>query len=214
VDAKLTMSLPVYTTAVSGLDAFSQAVESYWSIHSTYQSKQFASDAIKLTMGNLPSAVNNPTAEARLKMAKAAHLAGKAINITRTTAAHSISYPLTSHFGVSHGQAVGITLSSLLVFNADVSDEDVLDKRGADYVRQTIDQICKLLDSSNPSDAKKRIDLLVNQIGLQTKLSKLGLKDKQDVELIISNGFDPNRVKNNPRELTERALRDILQQIY
>ncbi|MCK4789247.1 MAG: iron-containing alcohol dehydrogenase, partial [Desulfobacteraceae bacterium] len=50
VDAKLTMSLPVYTTAVSGLDAFSQAVESYWSIHSTYQSKQFASDAIKLTM--------------------------------------------------------------------------------------------------------------------------------------------------------------------
>ncbi len=107
VDPKLTMSLPKYTTAVSGLDALSQAVESYWSIHSTNESRRFARGAVKSIVANLHLAVNNPTADSRLRMAEAAHLAGKAINTTRTSAAHSISYPLTSYYGIPHGHAVG-----------------------------------------------------------------------------------------------------------
>ena len=214
VDAGLTMSLPKHVTAVSGLDAFSQAVESFWSIHSTIESKRFASAAIKLIITNLAAAVNNPTADSRIKMSNAAHLAGKAINITRTTAAHSISYPMTSYFGIDHGQAVGITLSSLLVFNANVTDSDVLDKRGPEYVRRTIGEICRLLGTENPDDARQKIDELIQRIGLQKRLSELGLQSPDDIETIIANGFDPDRVKNNPRRLTKSALRGILEEIY
>lgn len=84
--------------------------------------------------------IKNPVFGVGLKQAEAAHLTGKAINITKTTAAHSISYPLTSHFGIPHGQAVCVTLSSLLIFNANVTEEDVHDKRGAGYVKETIDR--------------------------------------------------------------------------
>lgn len=214
VDANLTISLPKYTTAVSGLDALSQAVESYWSIHSTSESKQFASDAIKSTVTNLAAAVNNPTTDARLKMAEAAHLAGKAINITKTTAAHSISYPLTSYFGIPHGQAVGVTLSPLLTFNASVTDEDVLDKRGARYARATIVEICKFLGASSVNDAREKIDDLIREISLQTWLSMLGLRKKEDIEIIIANGFYSDRMANNPRRITEQSLREILEGIY
>jgi len=95
VDPGLTMSLPKHITATTGMDALSQAVESYWNINSNEQSKVWAKGSIELIMPNIVTAVVKPCASARLAMAKAAHLAGKAINITRTTASHAISYPLS-----------------------------------------------------------------------------------------------------------------------
>jgi alcohol dehydrogenase class IV len=215
VDAGLTMSLPARITAVSGIDALSQAIESYWCIHSTNESKSYARKSIELILSNLVTAVNNPTKFSRQAMAQAAHLSGKAINITRTTAAHSVSYPLTLYFGIPHGQAVGLTLSSLLVFNANVTEEDVLDNRGVKYVRETIDEICKLLGTSSAADAAKKIDQIIHKTGLERRLSLLGLRNKkEDIETIVANGFSPDRVKNNPRKLTKDALRAILEAIY
>jgi alcohol dehydrogenase class IV len=213
VDPDLTMSLPKYITATTGMDALSQAIESYWSVNSSEESKRYAGEAIKTIMTNLETAVNNPTESARMAMAQAAHLAGKAINIAKTTAAHSISYPLTSYFGIPHGQAVGITLSSLLVFNANVTNKDVVDKRGFGYVGKTINDICKLLSADSVGSAKATIDSLILEIGLQTRLSKLGLREKKDIDIIVANGFNPARVGNNPRILSIEGLRKILEQI-
>jgi len=215
VDARLTMSLPARITAASGIDALSQAVESYWCIHSNDESKSYARKSIKLILSNLVTAVKNPAKSSRQAMAQSAHLSGKAINITRTTAAHSISYPLTLYFGIPHGQAVGLTLSSLLVYNANVTQEDVLDNRGVEYVRETIDEICKLMGTGSAADAAKKIDDIIHQTGLETRLSLLGLRNKkEDIETIVANGFSPDRVKNNPRKLTKDALRAILEAIY
>lgn len=54
----------------------------------------------------------------------------------------------------------------------------------------------------------------LRKIGLETKSSLLGVKPKDDIENIIANSFKPDRVKNNPRMLTENALRAILREIY
>lgn len=48
LDPELTYSLPVYQTAVSGMDVLAQAVESYWNRNATADSKNYASDAIHL----------------------------------------------------------------------------------------------------------------------------------------------------------------------
>ena len=122
-------------------------------------------------------------------MAEAAHLAGKAINITKTTAAHAVSYPITSFFNIPHGYAVGLTLPSFLVYNSNVTERDVLDQRGTDYVRQTISEIVGFLGQSNVTDAKQTLDDLMQEIGLKTRLSSLGIKSEKDIELIIENGF-------------------------
>lgn len=156
VDSTLTRSLPPYQTASTGMDALGQAVESYWGIYSTDKSKKYARDAIEIIMGNLQEAVNNPTLKSREAMAKGANMAGKAIDITRTTACHAIAYPITSYFGVSHGHAVGLTIPSILVYNSEVSEEDVLDKRGVEYVRKTIKDLSNLLGEKHQKKLQKR----------------------------------------------------------
>ncbi len=61
---------------------------------------------------------------------------GNAINITKTTACHAISYPITSYFNVPHGHAVALTIAPMIVYNSQVTKQDLLDKRGVDYVKK------------------------------------------------------------------------------
>ncbi len=213
VDPSFTMSLPKYQIASTGMDALAQGIESYWCINSTDESKEYAREAIKLAIENLSKAVNNPNEKSREAMAIAAHLGGKAINISKTTASHAISYPITSYFNVPHGHAAALTLAQMLVYNSKVTEEDLLDKRGVDYVKEVINEIVTMLGADNVENAAKKITDLMKEIGLNTKLSEIGVKTQDDIEIIIKNGFNPERVKNNPRRLTEEALREILEEI-
>ena len=81
-------------------------------------------------------------------MCEAAHLAGKAINISKTTAPHAISYAVTTHFGVPHGMAVALTLGPILEYNAGVTEADCNDPRGLKHVRQRIALLLELLGGS------------------------------------------------------------------
>ncbi|MCH8004170.1 MAG: iron-containing alcohol dehydrogenase [Nanoarchaeota archaeon] len=213
VESVFTESLPADITAHTGMDALSQAIESYWSVNSTEESKKFSEDAIKLVLNNLQEAVNNPSYKFREGMARAAHLAGKAINISKTTACHAISYPITSYFNVPHGHAVALSLPSMLLYNSKVSEEDVLDKRGTEYVRNTIMELSSIMGEKTPDKAAEKIRKLMKSIHLATMLSEIGIKTKEDREIIIKNGFNLDRVKNNPRLLTESNLRSILSEI-
>ena len=145
IDPYLTCSMTPMLTATTGMDAFSQAVESFWCVHSTKQSKAYAREAIRLILDHLHRAVHDPSHESRRAMCKASYLAGQAIDISKTTAPHALSYAMTSHFGVPHGQAVGVTLGEFVIFNSQVTDEDVVDARGAEYVRYTMKELYKLL---------------------------------------------------------------------
>ena len=79
------------------------------------------------------------------RLAKAAHYAGKAINITKTTAAHAFSYPLTTYFDIPHGHAVSLTIGDLLLYNSKVSSNDLNDPRGILYVQNTLQALYDLL---------------------------------------------------------------------
>lgn len=213
VDPQFTYDLPASITATSGMDAFCQAVESYWSTRSSDTSKIYAKKAIKIILKNLETAVNNPTKKTRLSMSIASHLAGQAINISRTTACHAASYPITSFFKVPHGHAVALTLSSMLGYNAKVSENDLNDKRGLAYVKTTLQEINKLIGATSTRGAKQKINDLLDSVHLSRSLKSLGLKRK-DIEIIVENGFNPQRVKNNPRQLTKESLRKILVSLY
>lgn len=210
VDPQVTMSLPPKITAVTGMDALSQAIESYWAVNSNDLSKKYAGKSIKIIMANLETAVNNPTQSVRTAMTEAAHLAGKAINITKTTAAHAISYPITSYFNVMHGQAVGLMLPSVFEYNTEVCQDNVSDPRGVAYVRKTMRELAVLIGECNTHGAKRKLESLMSKIGLKTRLGKLEIVSQRDIELIIQNGFDPERVRNNPRKVTEEGLRAML----
>lgn len=209
LDPTLTKSLPPSTTASSGIDALGHAIESYWSVRSTGESKKYARDAIGLILPNLAAATNSPDPETRAALLEGAHLAGKAINISRTTAAHAVSYPLTSHFNVPHGHAVALSLSSMLGYNAGVTRENVQDPRGSEYVKETLRELWVLFGAKTAAGTMEKINDLIFEIGLETRLSRLGLKE-EDVETIAAIGFDPERVKNNPRRVTEDTVKEML----
>jgi len=212
LDPTFTLTLPKSITASTGMDALSQAMESYWCIYSTDESKKLARESMELTIKSLENAVNNPDKVSRENMMKSSNLAGKAINITKTTAPHSIAYPITSYFGIPHGHAAGLTLGEMLVYNFNVSEENCSDKRGAEYVKKTIKEIISILEAKNKEEARQKIKTLMESINLKTRLSDLGLQE-EDLNTIIQKGFNPERVKNNPRLLTEENLREILKNI-
>ena len=210
IDPDLTLDLPKKVTADTGMDAFSQAIESYWCINSTDESKGYSKEAIRLVMDNLETAVNRPDKSSREAMAKAANLAGKAINITKTTASHSISYPITSYYGVAHGHACALTIGQMLIFNYGVNDDDLLDTRGVDYVKKAIEELGDMLGAKDPMQAARNIESMMRSIGLATRFGELGI---DDFSFIIEHGFNPDRVKNNPRRLDEVSLRRILEKL-
>tara|TARA_Y100000310_G_scaffold343664_2_gene452344 strand:+ start:73 stop:1173 length:1101 start_codon:yes stop_codon:yes gene_type:complete len=212
-DPELTLSLPKYVAASTGMDALSQAIESYWNINSTLESQEFARQAIRLLIENLEEAVDFNKKQARENVMKAANLSGKAINLTKTTACHAVAYPMTSYFNIFHGHAAALTLGEILVYNNNVNKEDCLDKRGVGYVKENIGGLIGLIGTNNCDEARSRIQKLMNNLELETKLSGLGLK-KEDLDIIIEKGFNPQRVKNNPRRLDKKEIRKILRNIY
>jgi alcohol dehydrogenase len=209
VDPNFTATLPPLIRASCGMDAFSQAIEAYWSVNSTDESKAYSRESILLIVESLVASINSTNVDELWKISKAAHLAGKAINISKTTAPHAISYSITSHFGVPHGHAVALTLGSVMEHNANVGISDVVDRRGAAYVRHTLQDICSFLGCANMSEARRFVEKMMSEIGLDTRLKAIGVTTKEDMDLIVKN-VNIARLNNNPRLFTGRALQDLI----
>lgn len=112
LDSTLLNTLPVYQKKACALDALAQGIESYWCNSSTEDSRVHAYLAIIGVIDNL-SAYLSGDPHAADEMIDASYQSGKAINITRTTAAHAMSYQLTKRYGFAHGHAVMLTLPTL-----------------------------------------------------------------------------------------------------
>lgn len=209
VDPSLTLSLTPYITAHTGMDALAQAIEAFWSVNSIEESKKYSREAIKRILPALELAVKNDT-QAREAMLYGAHLAGKAINITKTTAPHALSYSLTVQYGIPHGHAVGLTLPSFMEYNSQY--RMVMDKRGIDYVRNTFLEIYDLLRVQTAEEAKEKIEKLMDAIHLQKRLSYWGITQEKIPFLLQS--INEERLANNPCKVTsedaERLLISIL----
>jgi alcohol dehydrogenase class IV len=208
VEPALTYCLSYNIAATSAMDALSQAVESYWAVASTDESKEYASHAIKMILPILKQAVNSDDKEVKNVMALAAHLAGKAINISKTTAAHAISYPITTYFNVPHGHAVALTLGKFFIINSDIECAELFDKRGQKYLKNTMAELYEMFGCSNAQACCDKWYDLMTKIGLETKLNVLGIKQTSDIELIINN-INLERLNNNPIMVNEQILNQL-----
>lgn len=209
IDPTLTYSLPPRITAATGLDAFCQAIESIWAVGATDESLGYATEAVQLALTHLVDAVRQPTPQSRLGMCRASHLAGKAINISKTTASHAISYAFTSQHRIPHGGAVALTLSRMLAFNAGVTSQDCLDSRGTAHVLSRIDVIVSLLDASGVPDACRRIDELITATGSACSPASAGITETDALERILDS-VNPQRMSNNPRAADRADLMQLL----
>ncbi|MEU6072766.1 iron-containing alcohol dehydrogenase [Micromonospora sp. NPDC047074] len=141
IDPDLASTVPVPTAAASALDAMAQAVESAWAVTATPESRGVAVRALETLTPVLGAATKRRTFTElglRTELARGAALAGAAINTSRTTAAHALSYALTASYGIAHGAAVGLHLRWLIGHNARATAADTRHPDGPDALRRLI----------------------------------------------------------------------------
>lgn len=193
---ELTLSMSSQMTLSTGLDAICQAIESYWSKYTNPLVQEIAYRAIELIIENLRSAIDHPNdIKVRENLCKASVLAGLAFSQTRTTACHSISYPLTMLYGIPHGLAASITLEPVAKINKGhfPYDLELFELfRKYDGIRNWIDMVCDGV--------------------ISMKLSTFNISEK-DLTVIVDNSFTGGRMDNNPVALSKGDIFKILRSI-
>lgn len=119
LDPEVTFTQPPRVTAVTGIDSVAHAIESYVTTKRSALSQMFARRAWRLLEANFERVLERPRdLSARAAMQLGAHLAGMAIENSMLGCCHACANPLTAHYGLTHGMAVGVMLPHVIRFNA------------------------------------------------------------------------------------------------
>lgn len=197
VDPVLTLTVPREITASTGLDALIQAFEATWSRRANPVADAYAVRALRrglVTLG--PLCANLDDLALRAEMLDASLLAGLAISSTRTALCHSISYPITGHYGVPHGLACAVTLPEVFAFN----------REGAPA---WADALAGSLGLDDAGDLARRIDALLEELGVAGLLAP-SFAGRPHPAALADQMLTPGRADNNLRSATVEDVARIV----
>lgn len=209
LDGSLIASTSSYQMACNGLDALAQAIESAWAAGATEESREYSFRAVSLCAKYL-NAVLMPNAndDALQGMMEASNLAGKAINISKTTAAHAWSYAITSHYGIPHGHAVWLTLPKIFSLHALATSEQVTDPRGIQHLQAVMLRLMDILGIGSPDESEYRLKSFLQEINVESEIKKIGAGSVEKREF-LSKQVNMQRMSNNPVTLTPASVNKI-----
>ena len=211
MDPNVLRTLPLYQKKATMCDALCHAIESYWSVNSTPESQAFARFALTSVLNNMEGYLQN-TDEGNAGMLMAAHAAGKAINISQTTAGHAMCYTITSMFGFAHGHAAMLCDRVLFRWMVEIvagegAGVKCCDPRGVEYLRKTLDELGVLLGGANAEDGAKKLE----EIFAVLNLDRPTMTDEQ-IE-ILKKSVNPVRLKNHPIQLDAETIEGLYRKI-
>lgn len=201
VDAELMYSLPKSTTAATGLDALTHAIEGYITKGAWEMSDMFEIEAIRMINKYLRTAVFEPTNPVgRNGMAVAQYIAGMAFSNVGLGVVHGMAHPMGSLFDIPHGVANAMLLPTVMEFNAPVC----LDK----YV-----EIAKAMDAYREGMTKeeaaeaacKAVRDLAIEVGIPQHLTEIGIKE-EDIPALAEQAITDVCTPGNPREVTKKDI--------
>lgn len=185
-------TLPLYQKKCTMMDALCQGIESWWSVNATDESKKYSKRAIELIMANWKAYIFDNDSKAASNIMLGANLSGRAINIAQTTAAHAMSYKITSLYKLPHGHAVAVCLPEIweymLVHDVPVF-EDIANALGC-------------------SSAKEAIRLF-RQMMSELELGSPTFSNRETELDVLSNSVNSERLKNNPVVLSSDTIRNL-----
>ena len=177
---KFIVTVPEYQKKATMMDALCQCIESLWSRKATKESRKYAKVGLKLFAENYKGYLGLDRDSIK-NIQLAANYSGKAINISETTAAHAMSYKITSLYSIPHGHAVAICMDSIFTN-------------------------CKVRTSYNGIDIKKLFYEVANHFALDLKTN---IKDDELIMLVQS--VNPDRLKNFPYRINVRKCYESIQ---
>ena len=206
LDPELTLSQPRSVTAVTGIDTITHAVESAVTKKRNALSLMYSHEAFKLAIASFAQVLRAPKdLDARARMQLAAAFAGLAIENSMLGAAHSAANPLTAHYDITHGLAVGMMLPHVIRYNA----EDP-------QVRRAYAELASAPELACVSEGEDyAVEVLVGQIEtlldiaeFPRSLAECGLK-KSDIPTLAEEAARQWTANFNPRPVTAADFRDL-----
>ncbi|MFV0364817.1 MAG: phosphonoacetaldehyde reductase [Suipraeoptans sp.] len=205
-DSSTLETLPDFHRKSTMLDALSHAIESFWSINSTTESIALSKQAIE-TIINYKEEYFINSEEGNNKMLYASNIAGKAINITQTTAGHAMSYKLTSLYTIPHGYAAALCMVNVWEYMV-LNTNKCIDDRGEEYLIHKFQEIASALGCKSAHEAIIFLKEMLNKMNLP------GIEMRNNLELsILQNSVNLTRLKNNPVKLDTNAIDIIYRKI-
>ena len=197
LDPALLDSLPVYHRKSCALDALAQGIESYWSRGSTDDSRVHAFLAVIGVLDNLKAYLEGDP-HAASEMLDASFQSGKAIQLTRTTAAHAMSYRLTGTMGIAHGHACMLTLPTLW--------EMMLDQ---DSMKETLLDLTLKMRLGDPQIVPKLLKGILYDLEME-------IPPMPDVKTLdeLTDSVNPERMSNHPVRLTREEIREAYRRSF
>jgi alcohol dehydrogenase class IV len=208
LEPKLLKSLPLYQKKCTMLDALCQGIESLWSVNSTDESVIYSKIAIQMIMDHWHGYIEDNNEEDAGFIMEAANYAGRAINITQTTAAHAMSYKLTSMYGLPHGHAVALCLPEVWLYMLE-HPEKCIDPRGEDRLAFIFEWLGQIMYCDSPEKGL----MMFRAIMFSLDMPKPQGKDREAELDILTRSVNPERLRNNPVALDEEVIRFIYNKI-
>jgi alcohol dehydrogenase len=202
LDPELTVSQPRLVAAATGIDALSHAIESYVCSRRTPISEVYSLNAFRYLEQNFQTALTEPgNLAARAAMQIGAHFAGVAIENSMLGICHSCANPLTAHYGITHGTAIGLLLPHVIRFNGPVAEHLYADLSAANS-----------LGNGEPASEilAKRIAELVAFTNYPSRLRDCGVSDGI-LHILAEEARQQWTANFNPRPVTEDDLLKVYQ---
>ena len=199
-DPDLTVGMPAFITAGTGLDAFAHCVEAFSSPHYHPMSQGMALEGMRLVKEYLPRAIADGTdIEARAHMMSAAIMGATGFQ-KGLGAIHALSHPIGAMYHTHHGTTNAVCMPAVLQFNRPAI-QDVM-QSAANYlgISGGFDGFCAYVDDLNAS------------LGIPRKLSGLGIKNP-DIERIVAGALSDPSISGNPIAMTQENTTTLLLEI-
>lgn len=199
LEPKVLKTLPLYQKKCTMMDALCQGIESWWSVNSTEESYEYSRKTIELIIANWRQYIFENDDEAAAQIMLGANYGGRAINITATTAAHAMSYKITSLYKFPHGHAVAVCLPEIWEYMIDNLNK-CIDSRGQDYLEGVFEMISQTMGCEEPEQAIALFRQMMADMELKNPAA---MKREEELE-VLSTSVNPVRLKNNPVEIDEK----------
>lgn len=209
LDPELTLTQPSRITALTGIDALSHALETYVTKKRNPVSLAFSREAWRLIACNFGKVLDDPRdIDARGAMQLGACFAGLAIENSMLGAAHALANPLTSQYGIIHGQAVGLMLPHVIRYNGEVFSH---------WYRELLDATAGdngfLKPDAGVEGLADFVAQLVAKAGLAGKLSDVGIEHDR-LEQLAADAAKQWTREFNPRDVGHAELSSLYRQAF
>lgn len=199
VDPELTLSCPAAVTAASGLDALTQAIESYIGRGANLATRSWSLTAANLIFPALAQVWAHPDdLAARSAMSEGTLLGALAFASSGLGAVHGLAHPLGAKYHIPHGKICGLLLPEVLRWNQAPAAEEL----------KTLAHGCGF---SGIDAMIERIENYLQQFNFERKLSAYGLL-RSDFDAIVRNSRSGS-MRNNPRNLSDAELYQLLEDL-